>query len=268
MSKPAIAPGHVDLWYTHIDRTDTPGLRARYRELLHDEERERAARLKIARVRDEHLVTRALVRHVLSHYADVPPGAWSFMQNDHGKPIVSAPWSGFAAFNLSHSAGMIVTAVAAEGQIGIDVENLQRRTTGIDLARRFFSAEEVSLLLARPPEHRHETFLQIWTLKEAYIKAIGQGLSFPLDRFAMSLPADGPPRIAFAPKENHSPWKTSNDWRFAQIRFRENLHLSLAVSLPGPQELLVTAREVVPLTDETGPPILCHRANQWFARQV
>jgi 4'-phosphopantetheinyl transferase len=283
MQQPNIAPGHVDLWYTHIDRTDAPGLRDQYRELLRGEERDRAARLKLPRVRDEYLVTRALVRHVLSHYADVPPGAWAFVQNAHGKPIVSAPWPGFAAFNLSHSAGLVACAVAAVGQMGVDVESLQRKTTGIDLARRFFSAAEVSLLEACPSHRQHETFLQIWTLKEAYIKAIGHGLSFPLDKFSMSLPADGPPRIQFAPDHNLAPEEMPCDWRFAQIRFHTHHHLSLAVSFPQSQELVVNAREVVPLADDLprtaslagetdqatlAEPFLCDRANHWFAHQA
>lgn len=278
MHKPKITPGHVDLWYTHIDRTNAPGLRERYRELLSVEERERAARLKLSRVHDEYLVTRALVRHALSHNTDVPAQAWSFTRNAHGKPIVSAPWPDFSAFNVSHSAGLVVCAVAAEGQIGVDVESLHRKTTGIDLARRFFSADEVSLLEACPPHLQHETFLQIWTLKEAYIKAIGHGLSFPLDRFSMRLPEDGPPRIEFATAHGPPPEGASHVWQFAQIRFHTDHHLSLAVSFSSSQNLVVTARKVVPLADDpsanatlagkTDQPLLCQKANHWFAHQA
>ena len=273
MHRPMLAPGHVDLWITRIDLSNNPILREQYRKLLSRGEHERADRLKISRVRNEYLVARSLVRHVLSHYADVPPSIWSFVQNAYGKPIVSAPWSEFAAFNLSHSAGMVVCAVAAEGYIGVDVESLQRKTTGIELARRFFSDAEVSSLEACPPEMLHEKFLQIWTLKEAFIKAIGHGLSFPLDKFSMSLPADGPPTIQFASGHHLPSEETSLDWQFAQIRFSTQHHISLAVAFPQSQELVVTAREVVPLsdnllddhhrTDEMNQPIICQRANHW-----
>ncbi len=277
MQRPTLAPGHVDLWVTRIDLSDKPILRKQYRKLLSQGEHERADRLKLPRVRSEYLVARSLVRHVLSHYADVPPNVWSFVQNAYGKPIVSAPWSGFTAFNLSHSAGMVVCAVTAEGHIGVDVESLQRKTTGIDLARRFFSTAEVAMLEACPPEQQHEKFLQIWTLKEAFIKAIGHGLSFPLAKFSMSLPTDGAPAIQFATGHQLPSEETSLDWRFAQIRSDTQHHLSLAVAFPQSQELVVTTREVVPLaddspddknrTDEVKQPLICHRANHWYVHQ-
>jgi len=272
MHHPNLAPGHVELWYTYIDRTVTQRLRACYCELLRGEELERAARLKLPRVRNEYLVARALVRHVLSHYASVPAEAWTFTQNAHGKPVVATPWPGFTSFNLSHSAGLVVLAVAASGQIGVDVESLQRKTTGIDLARRFFSAPEVLLLESCPEYRQHEMFLQIWTLKEAFIKAIGQGLSFPLDQFSMSLPKDGPPRIRFAAADGRPPESGSRHWQFAQIRFLSEHHLSLAVSLPHAAELVVTGREVVPqadatLADDAIRPLICQRANAWYAHQ-
>ncbi|HJN64588.1 MAG TPA: hypothetical protein QF761_00140, partial [Pirellulales bacterium] len=115
LQRPNLPGGHIDLWYSYLDRITNPLQLDQYYELLSAMERDRLARFRPERVRKEYLVARALVRCVLSHYTDVPPHRWNFIAENHGKPVVQSPWEGYGAFNLSHSSGLVICAVAAGG---------------------------------------------------------------------------------------------------------------------------------------------------------
>jgi len=261
VQRPNLPAGHVDLWYCYLDRITNSSQLNQYYELLSVRERDCLARFRLDRVCKEYLVTRALVRCVLSHYTDVSPDHWNFIAENHGKPVVQSPWEGYGAFNLSHSSGLVICAVAAGGQVGADVESLDRKTTGIPLARRFFSRQEVDLLCQAPEHEWQELFLQIWTLKESYIKAIGHGLSMPLDRFFFTLPDDGPPEL-YLTEQAASP---QTGWQFAQLRLPSRHHISVAIS-PEDQnaDMVVHAREMIPLEGAvSGDPAICSSANNW-----
>lgn len=262
LQRPDLPADHVDLWCSYLDRTTAPAQLEQYHALLNEKERAHLSRLRLPRIREEYLVARALVRSVLSLYADIPPENWDFSAEDYGKPVVKFPWDGFGTFNLSHSAGMVICAVAAGGQIGADVESLDRKTTGISLARRFFSPAEVELLRQAPQAERQELFLQIWTLKESYIKAIGQGLSMPLDRFFFALPGEGPPELYFTDQAAHP----QTDWQFAQLRMSSRHHISVAISAATvPSNWVLHAQEIIPLQGVVSlEPMICSEANHWY----
>jgi 4'-phosphopantetheinyl transferase len=262
LQRPNLPGGHVELWYTYLDRIANPSQLHQYYELLNAMERDRLARFRLERVRKEYLIARALVRCVLSHYADVPPQRWNFIAENQGKPVVASPWEGYGAFNLSHSSGLVICAVAAGGHVGADVESLDRTITGIPLARRFFSRQEVDLLCQAPEDQWQELFLQIWTLKESYIKAIGHGLSMPLDRFFFTLPDDGPPEL-YLTDQAASP---QVGWQFAQLRLPSRHHISVALSLEDQDsDMVVHAREIIPLEGVlSGDPVICSSANNWY----
>lgn len=264
LQRPDLAPGQIDLWYCYLDRTTAQSQLAQYRKILTDREQDRLSQLRMKRVHDEYLVARALVRSSLSYYGNVAPSDWLFTEENLGKPLVHAPWKGFASFNLSHSARLIVCAVAGEGLIGVDVESLDRRTTGLSLARRFFSRPEVEMLTATPKSEWQETFLQIWTLKESYLKAIGHGLSMPLDQFFFEFPTGGPAELHLVDR----PARVEDDWLFAQLRLPSRHHISLAVSMETERKsIVVRAREVIPLGDVISvTPIICSEANNWYSR--
>ena len=124
------------------------------------------------------LIGQILLRIIIQDMLGIPGNVISFEQNKYGKPSLKNN-EGFH-FNLSHSGDWVVLAVDSR-QIGIDVE----RIMDIDVAKRFFSPREYNDLIARPAALRIEYFFDLWTLKESYIKAIGKGLSQPLDSFAM-----------------------------------------------------------------------------------
>ncbi|HEY2899519.1 MAG TPA: inorganic diphosphatase [Polyangia bacterium] len=167
---------------------EAPERLARYEALLTADERARQARFVFARDRQAFAVTRALVRAALSRFAPVAPADWRFVADGHGRPTVCGP-AGIAApaFSVSHTAGLIACLVTGEVRAAVDVEQLRIVDDALAIAGRNFAADETQALRACDGEQRRDLFLALWTLKEAYLKALGRGLSLPLDRAAFAL---------------------------------------------------------------------------------
>lgn len=255
-----LAEGQVDLWHVFSDAVTDPELLSRYYRLLSQDELQRQRRFVFARDRHQFLVTRAMVRTVLSSYTGDDPRAWVFRQNAYGKPEIALPAAGPLRFNLSHTAGLVVCAVAVGREVGVDVEDLQRGRQTLAVARRFFAAAEVAALEKRPPQQQPIGFFEFWTLKEAYIKARGMGLSVPLGEFAFTLEPDRPPAISFAVGRDDQP----EAWQFARIRLGGRYQIAVAVRLPRSIPLTIRWRETVPLHQDGVGRILPHSpSNQW-----
>jgi 4'-phosphopantetheinyl transferase len=242
----AIEAGEVHVWYVLTDEVAQPELLAAYERLLQGEELARHRRLMIDRVRHEHLLTRALARTCLSRYADVPPEAWTFEMNRWGRPEIAAPEEArWLRFNLSNTHGLVACAVARDLEIGVDAEYVERKTTPVEIADRFFSAEEVAALHRIEGEHaQRERFFEYWTLKESYIKARGMGLAIPLGDFSFHLD-DGPDavRISFAPSLDDDP----SSWSFWRARPTPLHRIATAVRCGAAMAPRVSLRRVVPL---------------------
>ena len=207
-------PGRIDLWFYPYENGDDDELTAQQVELLASDERERLARLRFRRDQRMFVATRALVRTVLSQYADVDPKQWRFKADDYGKPhLVEAPLSIPIHFNLANTRGLIVCAVSAiHPRVGVDVERLNRRQDIVRLAERYFAEPEVRSLNESPTEQQLKRFFMYWTLKESYIKARGLGLSIPLDKFWFRL--DDPSiRVEFDDDIDDD----ETGWRFALL---------------------------------------------------
>ena len=238
-----IDDGEVDLWYVHSDRQIDSELLAVYRATLSDEEREQAARFVVEEPRRQFLVGRALVRTVLSHYTDEDPRAWVFEHNAYGKPAVAGPARPPLEFNLSHTRGLIACGVTPGRALGVDVEALDRSLDHLLLARRYFAPVEVGALEGSAPDQQPAAFFQLWTLKEAFVKARGQGISIPLDEFAFVLSADCPPQLLLrAPGHDDA-----SQWQFAQLRLESRFQMAIALHLPVGRRPAVRVRESVPL---------------------
>lgn len=160
-------------------------LRSLYLRWLGDEERERLLRYRFDCHRDEYLHGRALARYVLSSYLGIEPGALRFGHNRYGKPHLE-PGCGLH-FNLSHTRGINMLALSRQGPVGVDIEYADPARAGEDISQRYFTAQEHRRLLRAAPEDRAFSFFSTWTLKESFVKAVGQGLSLPLSSFAYEL---------------------------------------------------------------------------------
>lgn len=240
------------------DRVEA-NLLPRYDQLLADSEREKVARLYFAEDRRNALIARALVRTALSHYADRPPQQWCFSKGAHGKPEIIDPPAGLR-FNLSHTQGMIVCAISRHHDLGVDVENCQRRNDLLKIAKHHFSAAECEALFSLPSAQRKDRFFDYWTLKESYIKASGEGLAIALDSFSFQLP---PPastengdtaiqverniKMAFAPSRIDDP----EQWQHWLLHYAHSHRLAVSMRSGGSSGHSLELFQSTPLAETT-----------------
>ncbi len=250
-------PDEIHLWFA-CDSDCTPQLLEQYkREFLLDDELARGARFYFERDRNQFVLTRSLVRSVLSRYAAIAPRDWRFGKGEFGRPYLLNPDAPNIAFNLTHTHGMVVLAVSQQQPLGVDVENFLTREAPLGIARSYFSEREVKDLQALPLDAQQERFFHYWTLKESYIKAEGRGLNIPLDHFSMLIAEPGAVEIAF-----HGLPDTP-DWHFWVMQPKPGFLTSLCVQNPSERAPRLVLREVLPLLAEReiAPNLL--RQSQW-----
>ena len=228
----------VHVWLRELPPSPSPGVLAAAEALLSSAERERAARFRFDRQRDAYFLSHALVRTTLSRYAAVAPEAWEFVTEEGGRPRLAGPAGAPALrFNLSHGEELAACAVAAEVAVGVDVEAAARVRQPLEIAERYFAREEVAAIAAREGAARLACFLEHWTLKEAYLKARGEGLALPLDRVRFA-PAGPRVEVAFDPELEDDP----AHWQFALSEPAPGQRLAVAVQRPGREDLTVRLR--------------------------
>ena len=219
----------IGLWLVHYREIDDTSLVASLRQQLSTEEQQRGARFLNAEDRHRFLLTRATVRTVLSRYAPVRPQDWSFTANEHGRPAIANrhPQAAGLCFNLSHTRGLIVLGVCRNLELGVDVENMRERTPSPGIAERFFAPQESATLARLPQEMRHERFFAYWTLKEAYIKARGRGMSIPLNCFNFTFPQQHTIHLHIDADQDDN----AERWQFWQFRYNETYLMSICAEL-------------------------------------
>ena len=178
------AAGAVHLWLMALDEPVRP--HDELVALLDVAERQRAARFHFEVDRRRFEAAHGLLRLVLGHYAGAPPSQLRFESGHAGKPALAAAAAG-VDFNLSHSGGHALLGVTRGAAIGVDIELIRSVPEFESIAAGTFAAEEVRELMAQPDALRVDAFFSGWTRKEAYIKALGGGLSIPLAGFEVSL---------------------------------------------------------------------------------
>lgn len=150
-------------------------------DLLSNQERGRAAKFVFGRDRRLYVFAHAFLRIVLSKYLDRPPRSIHFTANAHGRPELD--WKSDnppLRFNLAHTAGLTACVVSRSADCGVDAECIDRRIDYVQLAPAVLAAAEIEHLETLPPDAARRRFFEIWTLKEAYVKARGVGLAFPI----------------------------------------------------------------------------------------
>lgn len=189
-----LAPGQVHLWRASLD---LPSGRVRDLErFLSPDELARAKRFVVRGARERYTTARAVLRNILARYVSAPPDDLRFSYTEHGKPDLVHPATSLQ-FNVSHSHDLAVYALTTGQPLGVDVEYLHRRAIvdRLKIAHRFFSDREYNALASLPRYRRDQAFLVCWTRKEAFVKAIGQGLSCPLDQFDVTVDPGDPAEL-------------------------------------------------------------------------
>ena len=178
--------GHVDVWSAVLNLAPAR-LQALQRSLSADEQR-RAARFRRPELRGRFVAARGILRNVLGRYMGCAADAVSFVYGEHGKPRIAASQAACGLqFNLSHSGEHLAIAIALERPVGIDVEQIRPGRDILALAARFFAPQEARALEALEPAERPLAFYACWTRKEAFLKALGDGLSRPLRSFTVNV---------------------------------------------------------------------------------
>ncbi len=197
----------VQVWVADLDMA--PGWLASRAHCLSEDERTRAARLLEGPVRSRFVAGRLILRHLLGRYLAVAPEQVGFVYGAQGKPALAAPDSSPPlAFNLAHSQALAVYAFAADTVLGVDVEQARELADMPAIARQVFSPQEWQTWQALPAAQKAAAFYLGWTRKEAYIKALGLGFSYPLQRLSVALTPGAPARLLgfAAPQEASRPW--------------------------------------------------------------
>lgn len=165
----------VHLWRAPLDVTPHPA--ARFADTLSDGERDRAARLRGATDRARYIAAHGWMRQLLAGYLDADPHALVLVAEEHGKPRLTSPAVPWLRFNLSHSAAMVVFAVARDRDVGVDVEHMRDDVDFEGVARRLFTARQRAQLATLSGVERTAAFYAAWTRNEAHVKATGTGLA-------------------------------------------------------------------------------------------
>jgi 4'-phosphopantetheinyl transferase len=216
----------IFLFLGSLAAVDTPDVRRACFDALSPSEVHRANRFLLESHRQQFLLAHGLLRFALSHLApSVKPAAWCFREGRYGRPCIAEPLEMEGMhFSLSHTDGYIACAVSTCESVGVDVEDTRRQVSSLELARRYFSPEEVRDLHKVPVIEQTARFFDYWTLKEAYIKARGMGLHIRLDSFSMLIGSGQQIRIAFSPGFEDDPGR----WHFTQ--WSPSAHHRLAVA--------------------------------------
>ena len=176
-----------------------------FESILAEAEINRANRFRFHKDRERFVAGRGLLRMILSSYVGMPPNEIIFTYGCHGKPRLKRQDGQPAVeFNLAHSAGTAIYALTRDRPVGVDIESWQSDFPVEEVAKNFFSSAELAALQALPRKLRVEAFFKCWTRKEAFIKALGDGLSCPLADFDVSVMPGEPARllrVGWAPEE-------------------------------------------------------------------
>ena len=184
-----------------LDLRAIAGVEPKWSELLSSDERERAARFHFERDRQQYCATRAVLRILLGAYLQTSPHELEFQYSDKGKPALALRQEGSGlAFNASHSGDFALLGFTRCSHIGVDIEKIRDDFDTASIARLFFSAREQDELSRLPADQQHHAFFRCWTRKEAFIKALGEGLSHPLNQFDVSLGTSGQVSLTTRPE--------------------------------------------------------------------
>lgn len=186
IAKQQLASNDVHLWTITPQNISSIEQLTFLKSLLNEAELKKYQKYRQPKAQHTALITRAFIRTVLALYLNKNPHELEFTINSHGKPEltdIDIP----LRFNLSHNDQLIICSVCLDHDIGCDVENINRKISIDSIAKRYFSAKEAKALLTLPTARKQTRFFEYWTLKEAFVKAMGIGISFGLETFSFEI---------------------------------------------------------------------------------
>ncbi len=191
---PKLLNYEIHVWRASLE---VPYARLEYfRRILSENEIDRAMRYCFEQDRRRFIIRRGLLRRILSGYLGQSPSEISFSYNSYGKPaLVSMYGEPALYFNVSHSGGLALYAITQSQEVGVDIERIRPSEDAEDIVKHFFSSREKTEFSTLPERIKKQAFFTCWTRKEAVIKAMGQGLSYPLDKFSVSMLPDEKARL-------------------------------------------------------------------------
>jgi len=190
--------------------SEVSGSLAVFDDLLSADERATAAHFLRPDDRCRYIAAHGILRQLLGQYQSMAPAGLVFDKNVFGKPELAPRAAGASfTFNLAHSDDVIACVVALGRQVGVDVEAIRADLDVMELAESQFSPEETAALRSISPSERIDAFFRCWTRKEAFVKARGEGLGFPLSNFSVSFGATEPPGLQWVIDDPSAPARWS-----------------------------------------------------------
>lgn len=210
---PTLGTTDVHIWAANLDLP--ADALSRFLATLSNDERERAARFHFDRHRNRYIAGRGIVRSLIARYLDSQPGALQFSYNPNGKPALSGRFANPGLdFNLAHSENLALFAVTRGGAVGIDVEKIRPMTDADELVARFFSPRENALFQKLAQEQKTIAFLNLWTRKEAWLKATGEGIGHLLAKVEVTFLPNESARFLTLPEHAG----TNADWLVRELK--------------------------------------------------
>jgi 4'-phosphopantetheinyl transferase len=224
---PCPAADEVHVWRLDVGALADAEVTARAITALDDADLQRYARYREDRDRLMFLGGRVMARAVVAGALAVRPDEWQWREGPHGRPEIAAPETP-VRFNIAHSGGVVVCAVSCGREVGVDVEDRGRRPVDSRVIRRYLAPEEAADVEARGAAW-HDRFLMYWTLKESYLKALGLGISVPLEEIRFTIEPEI--RISF----RGSLADSSTDWTFRLLPQTPRHYTAVAASGAAPR---------------------------------
>lgn len=234
----------VHVWLATPTMTLDSSLVQSYCDVLDDEERAQAEQFRFEHDRQLYIVAHALLRTALSYCCEVSPSEWRFRKNSYGRPeIVGDRAPVDLRFNLSHTQGLVACAVTVGVDVGVDVEQMRPLADLHELAACSFAPDEVRRFSEAPVSEQKTLFFRYWTLKEAYVKARGMGLSLPTREFAFRFGGDHEIGIRFSNSIEDAP----SHWQFFVDQPTRAHALAVAIRRADERDRLIRVRWTTPL---------------------
>jgi 4'-phosphopantetheinyl transferase len=188
-----LSNGTIHIWT--LPTTAADAVVAKFEQVLSPDEIEFALRFRFRHLRNSFVIRRGALRYLLGRYKKLEPASIQFNYRSKGKPSLS-PADGLQ-FNMTHSGGIAAIALGAHCQIGIDLEKIRPLPEMQRIANRVFCLEEVTEIMSLPQGERMHAFFRCWTRKEAYVKAIGDGIFSPFNSFRVTVQDNVPARFVY-----------------------------------------------------------------------